>query len=183
MADVYQKATGDLKITKTFGGDVTKEEVASGAITFEVKTSDGKWLDKDGKLSDEKVELTLGEADGFVASKDGKTWTKEFTGVPAGKYTVTEANSAEAKGTVVAGKTATLELKDVYQKEQDGPKKSDTETKVGTSTGTKVSGGSLPKTGDPAVATGLAAICLTALGSGLLTGGLYLRKRRKDDTE
>ena len=116
--------------------------------------------------------------------------------MPAGKYTVTEANSelkgwtldkskstTEAKGTVVAGKTATLELKDVYQKEQDGPKKSDTETKVGTSTGTKVSGGSLPKTGDPAVATGLAAICLTALGSGLLTGGLYLRKRRKDDTE
>ena len=62
---------GDLKVTKTFGGDVTKEEVAKGAITFEVKTSDGKWLDKDGKVSDTKVELTLGEADGFKASEDG----------------------------------------------------------------------------------------------------------------
>ena len=202
LKDVYEEKapeTGDLKITKTFGGDVTKEEVAKGAITFEVKTADGKWLDKDGKPSDKKVELTLGASDGFVASADGLTWTKEFTGVPAGKYTVTESNSeivgyelVKAESTVeakdvevtkstVGDKAALAELKDVYEKkqEQGGPKKPGTTT--GTKTGTTVSGGSLPKTGDPAAATGLATLYLSALGSGLLMGGLHLRRRRRKD--
>ena len=85
--------TGDLKITKTFGGSVTKEEVAKGSIKFEVKTADGKWLKADGTTSDTKVELTLGSGDGFTASDDGLTWTKEFKGVAAGEYTVTESNT------------------------------------------------------------------------------------------
>ena len=110
--DDYPADTGDLKITKTFGGDVTKEEVATGAIKFEVKTADGKWLDKDGNVSETKVELTLGSGDGFTASKDGLTWTKEFKGIAAGKYTVTETN-AGIEGYELVEKESTVEAKDV----------------------------------------------------------------------
>ena len=80
-----EEKKGDLIIRKTVGGDVTEEEIEKAALTFEVKTPDGKWLDKDGKVSDTKVELTLGEADGFTTTDGGKTWTKEFKDVAEGE--------------------------------------------------------------------------------------------------
>jgi len=136
--DVYEKTEepvtekkGDFVITKTVGGNVTEEEIEKAALKFEVKTSDGKWLDKDGKVSDTKVELTLGEADGFVTTDGGKTWTKTFKDVAPGKYTVTETNSlidgytlkkdgtnTVATADVTDGGKATAELTDEYEKNE-----------------------------------------------------------------
>ena len=119
------------------GGDVTEEELAEAALTFEVKTSDGKWLDKDGKISDTKVELILGEADGFATTDGGKTWTKTFKDVPADTYTVTETNAlidgyklkdtstTEATAEVKDGKEATAEITDEYEKEAPAEEKGD----------------------------------------------------------
>ena len=50
------------------------------------------YLDKDGKLVSEETTLTIGEADGFNPSEDGKTWTKEFEKVEAGTYEIEEKN-------------------------------------------------------------------------------------------
>ena len=137
LTDEYTKETepekkGDLIIKKTVGGDVTEEEIAEAAITFEVTTGEGeskKWLDKDGKVSDTKVTLTLGEEDGFVTEDGGKTWTKSFKDVPVGEYTVTETNAliegytldeenstTETTAEVKDGKSATAELTDEYEK-------------------------------------------------------------------
>ena len=136
--DVYEKTEepvtekkGDFVITKTVGGNVTEEEIEKAALKFEVKTSDGKWLDKDGKVSDTKVELTLGEADGFVTTDGGKTWTKTLKDVAPGKYTVTETNSlidgytlkkdgtnTVATADVTDGGKATAELTDEYEKNE-----------------------------------------------------------------
>ena len=136
LKDVYEEKTteekkGDLVITKTVGGGVTEEELEKAALTFEVKTSDGKWLDKDGKVSDTKVELTLGEEDGFTTTDGGKTWTKTFKDVATGEYTVTETNSliegytlkkdgtnTEATAEVKDGDKATAELTDEYEKDE-----------------------------------------------------------------
>ena len=136
--DNYTNQTGPFELKKTVGGDVTKEEIEKAAITFEVTTTvkgeDGsdvtKWLDKSGKLVDEKALITLGTADGFTSDEDGKVWTKTFASVPAGEYTVKEENSeikghtlkesstTEATATVVAGaeEAATAELTDEYEK-------------------------------------------------------------------
>ncbi len=128
LKDVYEEApeTTKLFITKTVDGDNITESEFEGALKFTVQNEDGKYLDKDGKLSDEKVELTLKDG-GFVKGDDGK-YTKTFTNVAAGKYTVTETNSdvdgydlvkdqstTEGEATVEDGKTATVELKDVYE--------------------------------------------------------------------
>ena len=151
LVEVYEKKLGDLIIRKTVGGDVTKEEVEKAALKFEVKTSDGKWLDKDGKVCDTKVELTLGEADGFVTKDGGKTWIKTFKDVPADTYTVTETNSliegfkladsseTEATAEVKAGDEATAELTDEYEKKSevstDKNKKDDKKPSKGVDTG------------------------------------------------
>ena len=89
----YTKDTGSLTITKKLSGDVTPEE-AAGGITFTVMNSRGQYLDKDGKLSDSEVVLTLAD---FSQSDDKKTYTLSFTGDKAlgtDTYTVTETNSA-----------------------------------------------------------------------------------------
>ena len=89
----YTKDTGSLTITKKLSGDVTPEE-AAGGITFTVMNSRGQYLDKDGKLSDSEVVLTLAD---FTKSDDKKTYTLSFTGDKAlgtDTYTVTETNSA-----------------------------------------------------------------------------------------
>ena len=86
------------------------EEEAKGALKFEVTTkvtekdaATGdekevtKWVDKDGKLVDKKVELTIG--DGFVTyDKEGAAegelnYKKTFDNLPEGTYTVTETNT------------------------------------------------------------------------------------------
>jgi hypothetical protein len=122
---------GTLKLIKTIEGNITAEEF-EGALTFEVKTEDGKWLDKDGKISETEVKLTLKDG-GFVKGEDG-TYTKTFEIVAPGKYTVVETNSdvegyklvvdksvTEGNATVEAGKTAAIELKDVYEKTEETP--------------------------------------------------------------
>ena len=91
--DAYTRDKGELTITKKLSGDVTPEE-AMGALTFTVVNSDGKYLDKDGKLNDSKVILTLAD---FVQSSDKKTYTLSFTGdksLNTDTYVVTETNSA-----------------------------------------------------------------------------------------
>ena len=72
-----------------------------------------------------------------MASEDGLAWTKEFKGVPAGKYTVTESNAAipghelvEAESTVeakdvevtkstVGDEAALAALEDVYERQAE----------------------------------------------------------------
>ena len=142
LKDEYTKEseaeeTGSLKITKSFGGDVTKEEIEAGAIKIEVKKVDetGKvlgYLNAEGKLVNDKTDLTLGEADGFTTTDEGKTWTKTFEKVETGKYVITETNSTlegyelvseqsttEANATVTKGAEATADLKDEYTKESE----------------------------------------------------------------
>ena len=123
--------TGTLELIKTVIGDITESEF-EGALTFEVKTEDGKWLDKDGNISETEVKLTLKDG-GFVKGEDG-TYTKIFENVAPGKYTVVETNSdvegyklvedksvTKGNATVEAGKTVAIELKDVYEKTKDTP--------------------------------------------------------------
>ena len=128
--DNYTNVTeekGNLIITKTVDGDNITESEFNGALKFTVQNADGKYLDADGKLSDAKVELTMKDG-GFDKGEDGK-YTKTFKDVKPGKYTVTETNSDVAgynlvkdqsttngEATVENGKTATIELKDVYEK-------------------------------------------------------------------
>ena len=124
--------TGKLVITKTIDGLTITESEFEGALTFEVKTEDGKWLDKDGNISETEVKLTLKDG-GFVKGEDG-TYIKTFENVAPGKYTVVETNSdvegyklvedksvTEGNATVEAGKTAAVELKDVYEKTEETP--------------------------------------------------------------
>ena len=119
-------------ITKTIDGLTITDSEFEGALTFEVKTEDGKWLDKDGNISETEVKLTLKDG-GFVKGEDG-TYTKTFENVAPGKYTVTETNSdvegyklvkdksvTEGNATVEPGKTTTIDLKDVYEKAEVTP--------------------------------------------------------------
>ncbi|SDM06602.1 hypothetical protein SAMN04487833_1601, partial [Sarcina sp. DSM 11001] len=132
--DDYHYETGSLTIKKSVGGDVTEEE-AEGALKFEVKvtfTENGedvtKWLDKDGKLHDEAVELTI--KDGFVTTDGGKTYTKTFAEAVVGDYEVTETNTTipgynfisgqsvtTAGTTITKGVEETVEIKDEYEKQ------------------------------------------------------------------
>ena len=57
-----------------------------------MKTADGKWLKADGTTSDTEVKLTI--KDGFTYDSTAKTFTKTFTDIPVGKYTVTETDTA-----------------------------------------------------------------------------------------
>ena len=84
-----QPTTGKLTLKKTFGGEVTPEEVATSAITFEV-TCGGKWLDKNGNLVDQPALITLGDM-----SKDstGLEYTYNWNSVPSGDYFVKETNT------------------------------------------------------------------------------------------
>ena len=67
LNDEYTKDTGNLKITKTFGGDVTKEEIETGAITIVVKKVDedgeeSPWLPEQGRRAGRGGDvLTLGK--------------------------------------------------------------------------------------------------------------------------
>ena len=153
--DFYEKPvakkTGDLIITKTIEGKVTREEIEKAGIRFEIRTSDGKWLDKDGNVSEEKVELTLDEEDGFTPTADGKTWTKVLRNVPVGTYTVTETYSIidgyevtvvkkSSTAEVKEGEEAKAELAGVYEKDKGNAgdskdKKDDKKPSKGVNTG------------------------------------------------
>ncbi|MBQ9015973.1 MAG: hypothetical protein IJ109_07595, partial [Firmicutes bacterium] len=99
--DDYTDQTGNLQLTKTIQGDVTEAE-AEGALTFTVKNKDGKYLDKDGNLSDTEVKLTLKDFD----HKEGtKEYTLEFKGIKVGNYTVTETTKD------ITGKDVTVSYK------------------------------------------------------------------------
>ena len=104
--------------------DVTDEELAEGAIKFQVTTTvDGKtmYLTNDGELTETETTYTLGEDDTWAHEGGSLVWTKTFDKAPAGDYTVTETNSAlkgsgyelvegsgqPASATVKAGEEAT----------------------------------------------------------------------------
>ena len=82
----YTKQTGSLELTKTIKGAVTEEE-AAGALTFEIKAENGKYLGKDGKLTDKKTELTLAD---FEHEAGSDSYTLKIENVELGNYTVTE---------------------------------------------------------------------------------------------
>ena len=107
-------------------------------MTTTVKDKDGKevtkWLDKNGKLVDEKTVITLGPEDGFTSDEDGKVWTKTFEDIPEGTYNVKEVKNKidgytleEDKSTtetnttveVGEGKVAKAELIGEYTKTPD----------------------------------------------------------------
>jgi pilin isopeptide linkage protein len=132
ISNTVEKKTGNLELTKTIKGDITEEE-AEGALRFEVKSEDGKWLDKDGNLSEEKVELTLAD---FQHEEGTKEYTLKIEGVDLGNYSITETtkdvsgkdvtvkysvNGGEAtEGTAAAaevkdGETATVAFEDDYK--------------------------------------------------------------------
>ncbi len=75
--NVYRETRGDLIITKTISGDVTKEE-AEGALTFTVKSSDGSFEETYTLLND------------FEYDEQTKTFTKVLQKLDEGTYTVTE---------------------------------------------------------------------------------------------
>ena len=133
--------TGSLKLTKTLKGDITEEE-AEGALTFEVKTSGGKWVKADGSLSTTKEVLTL---KAFSHQKGTMKYSLTLKKLPAGKYTVTETTKditgkkmsaayrltdADGEAVVVAdgrkcdltvknGKTTKLDYADKFTKSSD----------------------------------------------------------------
>lgn len=124
--DAYEKF-GNLVITKTVNGSVTKGE-AEFAIVFTVKD------DQTGKTTDYKLS-------DFTYDADKKIWTKEIPLVK-GSYTVTETvtdisgyrlssvtyrigdekaeDGTESKLTVEAGKTITVSYEDDYRKKSSG---------------------------------------------------------------
>ncbi|SCW69538.1 hypothetical protein SAMN02910456_02646, partial [Ruminococcaceae bacterium YRB3002] len=133
----YKSTKGDLTITKTVGGPVTKSE-AEGALTFEVTRDIGGttyYLTNDGRLVTEKTTLKLSDY-GWDYDASTKTWTKTWTDIDEGDYSVTETNTeihiggdSSAKTyifkqdaskttdstTLDGGDAATLELTDVYE--------------------------------------------------------------------
>ena len=131
--DTPQPTTGKLTLTKTFGGDITEEEVLHGSISFIVKCGD-KYLDKDGNLVDTETEINITD---LTTHENGTLmWSKTFD-VPFGEYTVTEKNTTmyikdgnykapftfvseqsktTATGTVSATADKTLELVNYYSK-------------------------------------------------------------------
>ena len=116
---------GKLTVTKSFGGDVTAEEIAEGAITITVKKVDENgetlgYLDKDGKLVSEETTLTLGKEDGFEISEDGKTYTKVFEKVGTGKYVVEEKNATLPGYTLETEQSTTKDEKTVAGRRKEG---------------------------------------------------------------
>ncbi|MBQ1289588.1 MAG: hypothetical protein IIY23_05445, partial [Erysipelotrichaceae bacterium] len=123
--------TGTLELTKTIKGDITEEE-ANGALRFEITTEDGKWVGKDGKLTDQKAELTLADFE-KISDQNYKLTINE---IEIGNYTVTETtkdvdgndvtvtykvNGGEAADgdaadfTIEDGETTTVAFQDDYQ--------------------------------------------------------------------
>jgi hypothetical protein len=96
LKDEYAKQTGNLTIKKSVGGNVTAEELEKAAITFEVKTADGKWLDKDGNVSETEVLLTLGEKDGFV-------YRERFSGSASRSFYLGDVEENEIKASFENG--------------------------------------------------------------------------------
>ena len=130
--DDYRNLTGTLELTKTIKGDITKEE-AEGALRFEIKTEDGKWIGTDGKVTDEKAELTLADFE-KISDQNYKLTINE---IELGSYTVTETtkdidgkdvtvtykvNGGEAAEgdaadfTIEDGETTTVDFEDDYTK-------------------------------------------------------------------
>ena len=105
LEDDYEKiTTGKLTFTKTVTGGVTQEE-AEGALTFTIQNeTTGKYLavSESGAISwvDTETALLLGtlaKLDGYTVTgnaENGFLFKVVLDKVEAGKYTITEANSA-----------------------------------------------------------------------------------------
>ena len=134
VTNTYTKL-GSLTITKTVEGGVTEEE-ADGALTFVVEKLDEEgnvigYLDADGNLVDEKVELTVSDFDEINKDEEGNITSivKRFEGIEAGTYKVIETNTAiegyrfeekqsvteSGKVTVSKDEDGAADLKDVYE--------------------------------------------------------------------
>jgi len=113
---------GNLQIKKTIDGlNVTDEEKA-GALKFTITDSDGKYLNENGELSADKVEITL---DKFTKNADGE-YILTLENIASGEYTIIETNSAiegyvlnsksvvSAKGIVEYDKTTVVGIEDIY---------------------------------------------------------------------
>ena len=83
--------TGKLTLTKTFGGDVTKEEVESDSITFEIKCGT-KWLNTSTKqLQDRPYEILLST---LTPDSTGLKYSMTIEDIPSGNYDVIETNKS-----------------------------------------------------------------------------------------
>ena len=104
LINAYKKETvdtGDLTLKKTIGGETAGAK--SKSFKFYVKGEDGKWYDKDGKASSDKVAITVTEGTPVKIEK-----------IPVQKYTITEdtANTA-ADGYELDGENSVTSRKDV----------------------------------------------------------------------
>ncbi len=132
LKNEYTKQTGSLELTKTIKGEITEEE-AEGALTFEIKTENDKWLAADGSLSDSQVILTLADFDHEEGSKE---YTLKIKKLAVGSYTVTETTrtidgkdvtvtysvngndaeeGTEAAAAIENGKTTKVDFQDDYE--------------------------------------------------------------------
>ena len=132
IKDVYTEF-GNLEITKTVSGGVTKEE-AEGALKFEIRKVDEEgniigYLDKDGNVVTAKTVLTVADFDEINTDEDGNITSivKHYEDIEAGTYKVVETNTTiegyrfeeelsvtEAETTVTKDTAGAAELKDVY---------------------------------------------------------------------
>ena len=198
---------GNLDITTVIRGDVSQKDVEK-TLKFEVTTvvtdKDGKevtkWLDKDGKLVDEKTEFTL--KDGFVTNDGGKTYVKRLKGVPIGKYTIKETETnidgfefqdgnsvIISDAEVVENETAHLNLEDEYARtnpdEEASEQTEDQSAAQTTEPPTKTSKDSQSKeksdrsvgTGDDASLGMMIALMLASL-TGIVGVAIHSRRRR-----
>ena len=121
----YDSPKGSLQITKTVGGEVTQSE-AEGALTFQVttlKNGETYYLTNEGELTKTPTTLALKDkmADGTTpywtyesVDANTKTWTRTWSDLPLGDYSVNEINTDIVNGST--GEKYTLII--------DGPNKS-----------------------------------------------------------
>ena len=100
--------TGNLIITKTFGGDYVSPEEAEGALTFTVQNENGEYLDENGVAGTDEYKITLDKfeepkTDGDYAGK----YVLRFDNIPVGTYTVTEVDTEVPGYTFVSEKSTT----------------------------------------------------------------------------
>ena len=132
ITNTYVPETGSLVIKKTImvDGDKVTDEEKAGGLTFTVTTTvDGaiKYVNAAGELVNEAAALTIGrDFDNNGAANTEGEFTKTFTNLPAGEYTVTETNTTlgdayeltstvtTANATVSKTAPATAAIEDTY---------------------------------------------------------------------
>ena len=133
-----QPDTGSLSFSKTFAGEVLENEASAAQnIYFIIERTDApdakKYLKADGTFTSDPSEARI-KLSNLSHPAATKVWKKEFSGVPVGKYKVTEYNysndvkiegtdkpfiyvdgSTSASATVTETTPGSLELTNTYK--------------------------------------------------------------------